>query len=76
MSGKRVVMAKRKQEIKVVLHTPSKLDVERQRQTEEFWIEKMVAFIEKFNPNELERKYLTEQLKKETIDNPLSGLYT
>ncbi len=69
-------MAKRKQEIKVVLHTPSKLDVERQRQTEEFWIEKMVAFIEKFNPNELERKYLTEQLKKETIDNPLSGLYT
>ena len=54
-------MAKRKQKIKVVLHTPSKLDLERQRQVEEYWIDKMVALIEKFDLNEHERKYLTRR---------------
>lgn len=65
MSGKRVVMAKRKQKIKVVLHTPTEMDAERQRQMEEFWVDKMAALIEKFNPNEYERNYLKEQIKKE-----------
>ena len=56
-------MAKRKQEIKVVLHTLSEMDAERQGQVEEFWVDKMAALIEKFNPNEYERNYLKEQAK-------------
>ena len=61
MTGKWVVMSKRKQKIKVVLHRPSELDLERQRQVEEYWIDKMVALIEKFDLNEHERKYLTRR---------------
>ena len=49
MSGKQVVMAKRKQKIKVVLHTPTEMDAEK-------------------NPNEYERNYLKEQIKKKLID--------
>lgn len=54
-------MSKRKQKIKVVLHRPSELYLERQRQVEAFWIDKMVALIEKFDLNEHERKYLTRR---------------
>ena len=68
MSGKRVVMAKRKQKIKVVLHTPTEMDAEKQRQVEEFCVDKMATLIEKFNPNEYERNYLKEQIKKKLID--------
>ena len=67
MTGKRVDKAKRKQKIKVVLHTPTEMDAERQRQMEEFWVDKMAALIEKFNPNEYERNYLKEQIKKEAF---------
>lgn len=57
-------MAKRKQEIKIILHTPTEMDAERQRRVEDFWIEKMVNLIENFSPNENERKYLLEQVKE------------
>lgn len=74
MSEKRVVMTKRKQEIKVDLHTPSKMDVEKQKKAEEFWIEKMAALIEKFNHNEFERKYLIERLNPVYKESLLSRM--
>ena len=36
---------------------------EKQRQVEEFCVDKMATLIEKFNPNEYERNYLKEQAK-------------
>ncbi|MEY8283834.1 hypothetical protein AALA13_08405 [Lachnospiraceae bacterium 50-23] len=61
-------MSRKKQKIKIVLHTPSEMDADRQRQVEEFEVEKMVALIEKLNPNEHERKYLKVQIKKKLIE--------
>ena len=52
------------------------MDAEKQRQVEEFCVDKMATLIEKFNPNEYERNYLKEQIKKKLIDKWLSGLYT
>lgn len=61
-----VVMLRKKQKIKIVLHIPSEMDAEKQRQVEEFWVEKMISLVERFNLNEYEYKCLKEQIKKET----------
>lgn len=47
-------MSRKKQEIKIILHTPSEMDAERQRQMEEFWIEKIISLIKKANLNKPE----------------------
>lgn len=59
-------MLRKKQKIKIVLHIPSEMDAEKQRQVEEFWVEKMISLVERFNLNEYEYKCLKEQIKKET----------
>lgn len=55
-------MLRKKQEIKTALHIPTEMDTERQKQMEEFWVEKIVASIERFNLNEQEQKKMFKEL--------------
>lgn len=53
-------MAGKRQEIKAVLHKPEKMDSDRCRQIEAFWIEAVLKQIEKCNLTEEELQYLRE----------------
>lgn len=64
-------MAKRKQKIAVVLYTPSEMGIERQRRIEEFWIEKMMVLIKKYNLNKQEQQYLAEELNVKLVQQEI-----
>lgn len=53
-------MARKRQEIKVVLHKPEKMDSDRCKQIEELWIEVVLKQIEKYNLTKEELQYLGE----------------
>lgn len=57
-------MSRKKQEIKIVLHAPKQMDIEKRAQIEEFWIEKMISMIKKANLSKQERQYLAERLNE------------
>lgn len=55
-------MARKRQEIKVVLHKPEKMDSDRSSQIEDFWEEVILQLIEKCNLTEDKRKYLRQYI--------------